>query len=75
MVSDVTRNDIAEVTLYGSAISYYTGKLEGYLRYKEIPYRLVHETFDVVPCLRRRRRFMGFYVILFAGPPGGWPPR
>jgi glutathione S-transferase len=29
------------VTVYGSVISYYTGKLEGYLRYKEIPYRFV----------------------------------
>ena len=27
--------------VYGSACSYYTGKLEGYLRYKEIPYRFV----------------------------------
>jgi glutathione S-transferase len=27
--------------VYGSIISYYTGKLEGYLRYKEIPYELV----------------------------------
>jgi len=25
--------------VYGSKISYFTGKLEGYLRYKEIPYR------------------------------------
>jgi len=24
--------------VYGSKISYFTGKLEGYLRYKEIPY-------------------------------------
>jgi len=27
------------LTVYGSKISYFTGKLEGYLRYKEIPYR------------------------------------
>lgn len=27
--------------VYGASISYYTGKLEGYLRYKEIPYELV----------------------------------
>ena len=33
--------DSAEITVYGSAISYYTGKFEGYLRYKEIPYRFV----------------------------------
>ncbi len=29
------------VKVYGSAISYYTGKLEGYLRYKESPYTLI----------------------------------
>jgi glutathione S-transferase len=29
------------ITVYGSVASYYTGKLEAYLRYKEIPYRLV----------------------------------
>ncbi len=29
------------IDVYGSAISYYTGKLEGYLRYKEIPYRFI----------------------------------
>ena len=34
-------NDTTELSVYGSAISYYTGKFEGYLRYKEIPYRLV----------------------------------
>jgi hypothetical protein len=27
------------LTVYGSKVSYYTGKLEAYLRYKEIPYR------------------------------------
>ncbi len=37
----MTSDDQAELTVYGSAISYYTGKLEGYLRYKEIPYRFV----------------------------------
>ncbi len=30
--------------VYGCSISYFTGKLEGYLRYKEIPYRLVPMT-------------------------------
>jgi glutathione S-transferase len=30
-----------KLTVYGSVSSYYTGKLEGYLRYKELPYRLV----------------------------------
>jgi glutathione S-transferase len=31
----------APLRVHGSAISYYTGKLEGYLRYKERPYQLV----------------------------------
>ena len=34
-------NDATKLTLYGAKVSYYTGKLEGYLRYKEIPYRFV----------------------------------
>ncbi len=29
------------IKLYGLKISYYTGKMEGYLRYKEIPYEFV----------------------------------
>jgi glutathione S-transferase len=29
------------MNVYGSKISYYTGKLEAYLRYKDIPYQLV----------------------------------
>jgi len=37
----MSTSDAARITVYGSAISYYTGKLEGYLRYKEIPYRFV----------------------------------
>lgn len=31
----------APLRVYGATISYYTGKLEGYLRYKEIPYERV----------------------------------
>ena len=31
-------NQTPAMTVYGSKISYFTGKLEGYLRYKEIPY-------------------------------------
>ena len=31
----------ASIKLYGSRISYYTGKMEGYLRYKEIPFEFV----------------------------------
>jgi glutathione S-transferase len=36
--------------VYGSAISYFTGKLEGYLRYKEIPY----ERIAMTPLVRAR---------------------
>jgi hypothetical protein len=31
----------SKIKLYGSRISYYTGKMEGYLRYKEIPHDFV----------------------------------
>jgi glutathione S-transferase len=33
--------------VYGLRLSYYTGKLEGYLRYKEIPYELVPATPEI----------------------------
>ena len=33
--------DSSPLRVYGSSISYYTGKFEAYLRYKEIPYELV----------------------------------
>jgi glutathione S-transferase len=36
----VTQNPIAPLTLYGSSISYFTGKLENYFRVRGIPYRL-----------------------------------
>ena len=32
---------MADIKLYGLRISYYTGKMEGYLRYKETPYEFV----------------------------------
>lgn len=32
------------IAVYGSVISYFTGKLEGYLRYKQIPYVLIPMT-------------------------------
>ena len=32
---------MADIKLYGLRISYYTGKMEGYLRYKEIPHEFV----------------------------------
>lgn len=40
----------APLRVHGSAISYFTGKLEGYLRYKEIPYERVAMT----PLVRAR---------------------
>lgn len=36
----MTDEPIAPVTVYGSSISYFTGKLENYLRIKDIPYEL-----------------------------------
>jgi glutathione S-transferase len=39
-------NQSSTLAVYGSACSYFTGKLEGYLRYKEIPYRLLPMTAD-----------------------------
>jgi glutathione S-transferase len=42
--------------VYGASLSYYTGKLEAYLRYKEIPYQRI----AMLPSLRRRiRRLTG----------------
>ena len=32
-------NEFRDLTVYGCSISYYTGKIEAYLRYKEIPFR------------------------------------
>ncbi|RIL05249.1 MAG: glutathione S-transferase family protein [Proteobacteria bacterium] len=42
--------DARPLRVHGSAISYFTGKLEGYLRYKEIPYERVAMT----PLVRAR---------------------
>jgi hypothetical protein len=38
--------------VYGASLSYYTGELEAYLRYKEIPYRRI----AMGPSLMRRIR-------------------
>ena len=38
--------DTPTLTVYGSKVSYFTGKLEAYLRYKEIPYRFQAMTAD-----------------------------
>ncbi|MAI78573.1 MAG: glutathione S-transferase [Deltaproteobacteria bacterium] len=48
----MAQGDAEPITVYGSKISYYTGKLEGYLRYKEIPYRFV----ALSPSIGRRLR-------------------
>jgi glutathione S-transferase len=39
-------DDPKPLTVFGSHCSYFTGKLEGYLRYKEIPYRLQPMTIE-----------------------------
>ena len=44
----ITRDDPdAEMTVYGSTSSYFTGKLESALRYKEVPYRFQSISPDV----------------------------
>jgi len=54
--------------VYGSAISYYTGKLEGYLRYKEIAYEFI----PLTPFLQRRvRRRTGNGQMPAVEPPDG----
>ena len=40
--------------VYGASISYYTGKLEGYLRYKEIPYEFVPFNRKIMSMLNRK---------------------
>ncbi|HXQ21556.1 MAG TPA: glutathione S-transferase family protein [Candidatus Acidoferrales bacterium] len=40
----MNRSDLSPLRVYGSEISYFTGKLEGYLRYKEIPYERIAMT-------------------------------
>ncbi|MAI24866.1 MAG: glutathione S-transferase [Spirochaeta sp.] len=40
--------------VYGASISYYTGKLEGYLRYKEIPYEFVPFNRKIMSMLSRQ---------------------
>jgi glutathione S-transferase len=40
----VPARDASPLRVYGSTISYFTGKLEAYLRYKEIPYERVAMT-------------------------------
>jgi glutathione S-transferase len=49
MTSSIERSP-TPLRVYGSSISYFTGKLEAYLRYKEIPYQLVAMT----PLVRAR---------------------
>lgn len=46
------RDGVTPLRVVGSTISYYTGKFEGYLRYKEIPYEFVTMT----PRVRREVR-------------------
>ena len=40
--------------VYGARVSYYTGKLEGYLRYKEIPYQYVPFSRRIAGMLKRK---------------------
>jgi putative transposase len=45
------------IRLYGSKISYYTGKMEGYLRFKEIPYDFVVLGRENMSEVRRASRY------------------
>jgi glutathione S-transferase len=58
------------ITVYGSVVSYYTGKLEGYLRYKGIPYRLVR--WGVAEQLRTRRNTGAAQIPAVELPDGRW---
>ena len=40
--------------VYGSRISYYTGKLEAYLRYKQVPYTLLPTPYDKAEMLKEK---------------------
>ena len=44
MICSMTNLVDNPLKLYGSKISYFTGKLEAYLRYKEVPYEFVSMT-------------------------------
>jgi glutathione S-transferase len=58
-------------TLYGMDVSYFTGKLEAYLRYKRVPYTRVEATWRVlVGTLRRHTGLMKVPVI--RTPQGQW---
>ncbi len=46
--------DSRPLQVYGASVSYYTGKIEAYLRYKEIPYELVAMTPTVRWRVQRR---------------------
>lgn len=45
---------MANIKLYGLRISYYTGKMEGYLRYKEIPYDFIVLNRDKMRLLKQK---------------------
>jgi glutathione S-transferase len=60
----------APIAVYGSVLSYYTGKLEGYLRYKRIPYRLVR--WGVAEQLRTRRKTGAAQIPAVELPDGRW---
>ena len=56
--------------VHGAVISYYTGKLEGYLRYKEIPYEFV--TFSPKVGVRIRKHTGNSQMPAVELPDGRW---
>jgi hypothetical protein len=47
----------SKIKLYGSRISYYTGKIEGYLQYKEIPHDFVVLNPNLIRMLKEDRNY------------------
>ena len=47
----------SKIKLYGSRISYHTGKIEGYLQYKEIPHDFVVLNPNLIRMLKEDRNY------------------
>ena len=61
----------AHYTLYGMDVSYFTGKLEAYLRYKRVPYRRVEATWRILMGPLRRHTGVA-KVPVVETPAGEW---
>ncbi|MBX3023549.1 glutathione S-transferase [bacterium] len=61
----------APYTLYGMDVSYFTGKLEAYLRYKRVPYRRVEATWRILIGPLRRHTGVAKVPVVHT-PEGDW---